>query len=194
MTDSQSDVLRRIQALEDKVTYLSHREEIVEMYWRYTRGLNRHDMDLLRSAFWPDGQVNYGPASWSSHDWILFWEGNYFKGRASQAHHLTNITMDIQDDVAHVESYLIALRRTPDQQSTIFGCGRYIDRVDRRDGNWRIAVREFIPHCWAEAQSVLSSYFSQSSVDMGKYDRTDPSYRRPLTARPLGNEAPAHAR
>jgi hypothetical protein len=194
MTVDQTDLLKRIQSLEARVIHLTHREEIAEMYWRYTRGLNRHDMELLRSAFWPDGQVNYGSNSWASHEWTVSWERNFLRGLASQAHHLTNMTMDINGDIAHVESYLIALRRTPDEQSTIFGCGRYIDRVDRRDGVWRIAVREFVPHCWIEAKSVLGSYFPQSAIDMGTYDRTDPSYRRPLTSRPPATEALPHAK
>jgi hypothetical protein len=32
--------------------------------------------------------------------------------------------------------------------------GRYIDRLDRRNGERRIAVREFVPHYSAQAQSL----------------------------------------
>lgn len=178
-----SQLAVRIAELEAEVRCLRERQQIHEMYLRYTRGLDRCDLELLRSAFWPDAQVNYGANSWLSNDWINIWHGNYLKRLTSQAHHLTNETMDISGDVAHVESYLIALRRTNDGKSAIIGGGRYIDRVDRRNGEWRIAVREFTPHCWLEAPSVINTYWPKYAIELGTEDKSDPSYRRPLAPR-----------
>jgi len=42
-----------------------------------------------------------------------------------------------------VESYLIAFWRSPaDDKASLIAGGRYIDRLDRRGDEWRIAVRE----------------------------------------------------
>jgi hypothetical protein len=179
----------KVAELEQKVVYLSERQHVIDMYRRYTRGLNRYDLELLNSTFWPDAQINYGFRSYLRDEWISLWkEKRYLKGLACQAHHITNETVDIAGDVAHVESYLIAFwRPLKDDNSALIIGGRYIDRIDRRIGEWRIAVREFIPHFWTNANSVFNSTFSETSwpqFGMGASDKSDPCYRRPLNPRP----------
>jgi hypothetical protein len=181
--DAQRNLEFRIRELEVKVTSLSQREDICQVYLRYLRGLDRNDMELIRGAFWPDGQINYGVESWAGRDFFVELEQHNLDGIASQTHYITNFTMDIVGDVAHVESYMLALRRPRESQTTIVFGGRYVDRLDRRNGEWRIAVREFIPHCWIEGKSVLHEVWPQSVIEMGRFDRTDPSYRRPLMPR-----------
>jgi hypothetical protein len=177
----------KVSELENKVEYLSERQRIIDVYRRYTRGLNRYDMELLHGTFWPDAQINYGFDSHLRDDWIGRWKDNrYLKGLSCQAHHITNETVDIDREVAHVESYLIALWTPPkdDKPALILG-GRYIDRLDRRNGEWRIAVREFIPHFWSEATSIFSSVWPHFSARMAAGDgTTDLCYRRPLNPRP----------
>jgi hypothetical protein len=111
--------------------------------------------------------------------------GRHLKGLACQAHHITNETVDIFGDVAHVEAYLIAFRRNQNDSSAFIIGGRYIDRFDRRAGEWRIAVREFIPHFTIEGPSHLSHLaWPQSGQGVGTCDKGDPSYLRPLNSRP----------
>ena len=76
--------------------------------------------------------------------------------------------------------------------------GRYIDRLDRRNGEWRIAVREFVPVFLTETNTGLDFYFkkenwSRSECAMGTWDKHDPSYRRPLARRENKDVGPACA-
>ncbi len=181
----------RVAALESKVAAGLQRHRIIDLYMRYTRGLNRHDMELLTGVFWPDAQINYGFSSWLRDEWISLWERErYLKGMSCQAHHITNETIDIDDDLAHVESYLIAFWRPPtDETPALILAGRYIDRLDRREDEWRISVREFIPHFWTEARSIFHATFTESSwphtdIGLGAFNRNDLRYLRPLTPRP----------
>lgn len=178
----------KLEELEKRLRYLTDRQEILDVFRRYARGLNRYDMDLLHGAFWPDAQVNYGFDTRTSGEWISYWQGHFQQGNTSQAHHITNETIDIDGDIAHVESYLIAFRRQRDDKATRIAGGRYIDRFDRRMGEWRIAVREFIPHIWLETNSVFNANFNdslwpQTGWALGTCDRSDPSYTRPLERR-----------
>jgi hypothetical protein len=98
--------------------------------------------------------------------------------------------------LAHVESYVTRFSTTKGGRAQIV-MGRYIDRLDRRNGEWRIAVREFIPVFWpAEMNSVLESTFTEKTWSrlecaMGTWDKRDPSYRRPLNPRPNKEVGPA---
>jgi hypothetical protein len=181
-------LLASVEVLTKKVEFLSDRQQVIDVYRRYTRGLNRFDLQLLYSTFWPDAQIGYGFHSRSRDDWIDGWrQQRYLKGMSCQAHHITNETVHIEHDVAHVESYLIAFWRPPqdDAPGLILG-GRYIDRLDRRNREWRIAVREFIPHFWSEAKSIFASTFNKDvwpPSGLGAGDRTDPCYERPLNQR-----------
>lgn len=189
-----ADLTKRTEDLEEIVGYLNDRQKIVDIYRRYTRGLNRYDLELLKSAFWFDAEISYGENSFGRDVWVERWERDrYLKGLACQAHHIVNDTVDIAGDVAHVETYLISFwRPEQDEPAQIIG-GRYVDRVDRRDGEWRIAVREFLPHFWAEAKSIFHSHLSPmtwSPAYLGANDRSDPSYNRPLTARSMRQTVP----
>jgi hypothetical protein len=185
-----SMLVAKVAELEARVAQIGERQRIIDVYRHYTRGLNRHDMELLYGSFWPDAQINYGFHSWLRDPWIDQWQKNrYQKGLSCQAHHITNETVDIDGDSAHVESYLIALWKPPtDDKPALILAGRYIDRLDRRNGEWRIAVREFIPHFWGETTSIFHSTFTETAwpqTGFGSGDKSDPCYQRPLTSRPM---------
>jgi hypothetical protein len=61
--------------------------------------------------------------------------------------------------------------------------GRYIDRLEKRDGEWRIVVRRATVEVAMEGKAVLPNGKSPpgSGYLMGDRDRSDLSYARPLT-------------
>ena len=74
---------------------------------------------------------------------------------------------------------------------TVVG-GRYVDRLERRDGRWAIAVRVCTAEWWTHAPSQLEGPALDSSILANPLavarDRTDVSYERPLVARPADAE------
>ena len=62
------------------------------------------------------------------------------QGQSSTQHLLLNHTCEIDGDVAHAESYYLFVGRNRDETNWIAG-GRYIDRLERRGGTWKIALR-----------------------------------------------------
>jgi hypothetical protein len=177
----------KVAALEAIVGDLKDRQEIHDVYLRYMRGFDRNDRDLLSSAFWPDVQINYGPESNSLDEFIVRHLDRHMEFLGAWGHLITNETVNIDGDIAHVESYVTALfsHRSGDPTfaggANIIG-GRYIDRLDRRGGEWRIAVREFVPHFGCQVQSPWD--FGEAGSWSGTWDKSDLSYRRPLSSRP----------
>ncbi len=66
---------------------------------------------------------------------------------------------------------------------TISG-GRYIDRLERRDGRWAIADRVCLVEFMNEGQSLLTddAIAAVPGARTPHHGPTDPSYDRPLTA------------
>ncbi len=72
---------------------------------RYIRGIDRHDKELARSAFWPDARINMGSEPNGREDYINREEAA-LAAYGSHQHHITGQTVDLQGNTAHVETYV----------------------------------------------------------------------------------------
>jgi hypothetical protein len=71
-----------------------------------------------------------------------------------------------------------------------FGGGRYLDRLERRDGRWGIVDRMITVEWWNDPDALTTF---GSLAQQATRDRSDPSYTRPLrvTRSPRDLAAPA---
>ncbi len=163
-----SDALRR----------LIDRQEILDCIHRYCRGLDRHDDELLASAFHPDAIDNHG--SWvGGRDEFVRWANHEcHDGLLAHQHHVTTHNCEIDGDVAHTETYVLFIHRRGDERTVILGGGRYIDRLERRDRDWRIVRRRVAMDLSVTADG--SGFAAFGSYPGGRWDRSDLSYERPL--------------
>ena len=58
----------------------------------------------------------------------------------SSQHRISNILIELHDDIAFVESYVVAVHSLHDERIEMAGA-RYVDRFARREGSWKIARR-----------------------------------------------------
>ncbi len=82
------------------------------------------------------------------------------------------------DDTAYVETYVCARQRRHDETGQFletFG-GRYVDRFERRGGEWKIADRVVV-HEWDKVERVELA-FPAGRFTEGRRSRDDVSYRR----------------
>jgi hypothetical protein len=164
------------------VEYLLDRQEIYDCICRYTRGVDRHDPEIIVSAYHPDGFDEHGAVrNDMSHfaDWANTLHDSEF---GLHTHNITTHTCDIDGDEAHAESYvLFGLPRLGEDQIWLGG-GRYIDRFERRDGRWGIMLRRTIVD-WmlaGDASPLKTEHMMRQGYPSGAQDRTDISYQRPL--------------
>ena len=99
----------KVKELDAKVRYLSDREQIHDVYLHYMRGFDRNDVELMRTAFWPDVQINYGKQSNSFDDFVVRHLNEHVTELAHWMHLITNESVEINGDVAHVEAYVTRL-------------------------------------------------------------------------------------
>jgi hypothetical protein len=162
---------------------LLDRQDIFDCLTRFSRGMDRFDRELFLSAFHPDADIAAGPfvgQPVALYDWAM---AMHDQGQVATHHALLNHSCDIQGDIAHAETYYQFAARNRDDSNWIAG-GRYIDRLERRDGEWKIAVR-----CnaieWSGLLPTMPIPFGDvpGIGDNGSASRSkdDISYRRPLT-------------
>lgn len=140
------------------------RQAITAVIFRYAHALDRMDEPLLRSVFHPGSQHHHffqGPSSDPAlpstpeepGDFVAFALG--VLRTYSQTHHQMGNTLIefVDEDHARVETYFTAFHRMRprgdplagenafDTEMDYFVGGRYIDRFELRDGEWKIAAR-----------------------------------------------------
>jgi hypothetical protein len=169
--------------LQRDVRYLMDRTGILDCISRHARGHDRHDVDLLTSAYHRDGVDEHGDAVNPGPKYAEWANNTHAETSRVHTHNITTHTCDIDGDTAHAESYVIVVLIGRDTKSAQFITGRYIDRLERQEGQWRIAVRRstvegmFI----ADARVLQSPFFTEKGYSTGTRDRSDLSYQRPLT-------------
>ena len=163
-----------------EIQRLLDRQAIVDCLHRYSRGLDRHDEELLASAFHEDAIDHHGDFLGPPSEFVPWANAGHEAGWLSHTHFLDPGTIEIDGDVAHSECYVLWVLRRKDETGVDFGGGRYIDRFERRSGEWRIAARELLID-WAAG--AAGDYFDdvRQRYPTGSWNRGDPSYRRPFT-------------
>ena len=158
---------------------LLDRQAIVECLHRYSRWLDRHDEELLASAFHPDAIDHHGHFLGPPHVFVPWANELHATSWAAHTHFLDVGFVEIEGDIAHSECYVLFVLRRKEGTGVDLGGGRYLDRLERREGEWRIAARELIVewHCNADGASFERL---NAQYPSGTWDSSDPSYRRPF--------------
>jgi hypothetical protein len=168
----------RTAAHSPEVQTLLDRQAILDCLHRYTRGLDRHDTDLLLSVFHEDAIDHHGNFVGSRQEFVQFADDLHVSNWSAHTHFLDCNHIEIDGDVAHSETYVLFVHRRGDDTAIDLGGGRYIDRFERRNGEWKIAARQLLIEWSASAEARI--FADVASYPRGTWDRRDPSYRRPF--------------
>lgn len=141
---------------------------------RYARGIDRLDMDLVRSCYHPDARDRHGSFSGSVDEFIAWVEPALVERFESTMHFLGNTLIDLDGDRAHAETYCIASHRMRTEASDWLAGVRYVDVFERRNGDWRLADRTVV-FDWA--RMATGGHPFESGYLLGERSRSDASYR-----------------
>jgi SnoaL-like domain len=162
---------------------LLDRQDILDCLLRFSRGMDRFDRELFLSAFHPDAIIAAGPFVGGPVELYAWASDLHEQGQKATLHYLLNHTCEIDGEVAHTETYYLFTGRNRDDTNWLAG-GRYIDRLERRDGAWKIALRTNAIEWAGMAPSTPIPFEDVPGVTLnGVASRSsaDPSYVRPLT-------------
>jgi hypothetical protein len=163
----------------DAAAHLLDRAAIADCIHRYCRGVDRLDAELIKSAYHPDGYDDHGDLKGSVdefvEDLVPLLRSNYL----STSHNICNQLIELDGDRAFVESYLIAVHVTETDgtqyQEIVFG--RYVDRFEKRAGDWRSAHRVVVIDS-RNTKPVEASRLAtdETKIPRGRRDTSDAMY------------------
>jgi hypothetical protein len=126
------------------------RQQIHDVVLRYCQGIDRLDLDLVRSAYHPDG-VDHHTGFDGTADEYVAWVGPLLRDQLDGTMHVMgNHRVELFGDDALSETYLTAVHwgADPGSPASFTTGARYVDHMTFRDGRWAIterwAVREWL--------------------------------------------------
>lgn len=142
---------------------------------RYARGIDRLDIELVRSAFWPDAHDSHGLFNGPPEEfiqWLLPGQPN----REVSQHYLMNHNLSFDDqNRARSETYFISVAKMSKSDKLLMLGGRYDDEWQRRDGIWRVSARLVLID-WRAYSNASDMSEHLSGWHRGSRDTSDPSY------------------
>jgi hypothetical protein len=121
---------------------LADREAIRDCLFRYCRGIDRCDETLLRTVYWPDSTDEHLNFVGSGEEFIAY-VLPILSSMDQTQHLLGNILIQIDGAAADSETYFQAFHRMhgASNPTDFMAAGRYVDRFERRNDEWRISKR-----------------------------------------------------
>jgi hypothetical protein len=164
----------------DRLERLADIQEMRDALTRYCRGTDRVDFELASSAFWPDSTEDHGPYKGTSHDFIKGIMPVLREQYEQLYRYTTNFTVEFHGEQAESETYWCAILR--DATLDLFQVGRYLDRWERRKGEWKIAARVAVIDWWR--QDPRNTFpFPHKAQEIARFTRRgleDPEIRKIL--------------
>ena len=166
--------MNETQALEEVVA----QQAISELGCRYARGVDRGDPEIIRSAFHDDAAIVSGAFNGPAVAFATAIGELLDQTSIRVAHTVTNHWIDIDGDKAVGESYVVAFQGTKgDSPQDVMTGGRYIDRYERRSGEWKISHRTFVMDWTTSADSKdLMGLGMFEDMVKGERGKGDPVY------------------
>jgi hypothetical protein len=126
------------------------RQAIMDCMYLYSRGVDRGDATLLAEVFWEDARINGELFSGPPSEFIGFSVPAGLKNWDRMMHLITNSIIRINGDRAAAESCFYGCHighgdGRPDVPSgDLIISGRYLDRFEKRNDEWRISEKTIL--------------------------------------------------
>jgi SnoaL-like domain len=175
-SDGSLEVTNEVQKLVDEAA-------ICRVHLDYCRGIDRRDWELVRTCYHADAIDHHGAFSGGVDEFIA-WALEVLESVTVTTHFVGNQIVDIDGDVAWHEAYCRAFHRmrgtaTEPALDWVINV-RYLDRMERRAGTWKIADR-LVVHDSDRRDLVPGTGQVGQGWCPGRFSPDDPSYSRPAS-------------
>ena len=168
--------------LKATVRQLKDRQDILDCIQRESRARDRQDADMIAGCWWEDGVDEHGPLVVRAPDYPARANAGHAANFHMTSHNITNHLCEIDGDTAYCESYVVGGLFWKDDKTTTIAFGRYLDQLERRQGEWRIVARRCTIEMTADADPKWAQSGNVKGFLKGLWSKEDPSYARPIVA------------
>ena len=167
----------------EEIDYLRSRMDILDCINRIARGVDRLDPETFRTGYHDDAVLDFGTHIGTPAQHIAFFFELHRTMQHAHAHTICNHVCEIDGDVAHAETYFIFASENVSGVPTTVAGGRYVDKFERRNGRWAIAIRKCLTTWNMTPESEVSKQIAAAFALVGRNNRghDDVSYERPMT-------------
>jgi hypothetical protein len=161
---------------------LADREAIRDCLYRYARGIDRLDEDMMRSAYWPDAIDSHLSFTGTVQE-LITWGFPLMRAMDQNVHIIANVMIRLNGAKADVEAYFYGIQRAKldGVMRDTLAAGRYLDKFERRGDEWRIANRIVMTDWfrpYPDSADWTNGPFGMGDVPRGKLKPDDESYTR----------------
>ena len=167
---------------EKEIATLIEENKIKRILYLFCRATDRCDTELLSTLYHEDALHIHGHYNGPASGFIAAVKSIYAR-MDSATHHLTNILIDIDGDVAHSESNSLVIcardQGEGGERIDLVLSVRFLDRFEKRNGQWKIAKRRVV---YDTNQSLPPTtrwdgeYYGAFGNLRGTANRSDPLY------------------
>mgnify|MGYP003576867850 FL=1 len=174
---------------------IADRMQIQDCMYRWCRAVDRLDYEGMRASFHPDAVDRHGAFD-GDIDGLVEWIRGRHAAIPFSMHAVSNMLIEFAGpDRALVETYVRTTQRYPaearraldqlaggrggsgDGAMDLLTCSRYVDRFERRDGEWKIALRTLVAD-WKQFVEVPQGQPKPpASQEVGRRNDDDFIYR-----------------
>jgi hypothetical protein len=165
--------------IDSAIRELLDRQEIRDVLMRYCRGIDRLDMDLVKSCYHPDAYDDHGTYKGDVDGFCQAVRAG-LAGCLATEHFLGNSLIEFRGGRAASETYLVAYHRLPAMDDGVerdlaFG-GRYLDVFEQRNGGPWLIARRTVVHSWSRIDPVTEHWPSRDAFAQGQPGQADLVY------------------
>lgn len=174
----------------EQLRILIAKQELYENMVRYCRGMDRKELDLMKSTFWPESTEDHGMYVGLSHDFCEWACSVQQEASYKASHYVTNMLIEFNGDQAKRETAFIYMKVPTEGGPTDVLCGRYRDLCERRNGAWKVLARTCV---WDAAQRLApeADYAELFGIprtsNFGALFPQDPTYAEDWRPEPEGS-------
>jgi SnoaL-like domain len=132
---------------DQQIDAMLNEHAITKAIARLARGEDRRDAALISDCFWPEARLDFGVFEGCFADYLA-WVVPGADAITNTQHLLGQSHIALAGDAAKVETQVFSYHRIDmgsggGEVDTVIG-GRYLDRFEKRGGDWRIAHRTML--------------------------------------------------
>lgn len=159
------------------MTDINERLAIQDVLYLHSRALDRLDESLLKTCYREDSTVDYGTFKGPAQQFAGLVIPALREQYALTRHVLSNTLVHINGPTAHSESLVDAAHLLRDETQEMLFAGRYLDVLEKREGEWKIQHRQVVVD-WCQHRALGNEREGDSFTGMarGSHAPQDPIY------------------